>query len=276
MPRLFLNRNYRMIEYLKNKKIGLVLSGGGMRGMAHIGVVRALIEYGIDVRVISGTSMGALVGAMHAANIDPKKMLEIFKSISIFSFRNYTYKKPGIINTSKFRKHFEENFKEDNFDHLDRTLYINSTNILSGKHRVFKEGSLFDSLLSSMAYPGMFSPVEINGDLFADGGITNNFPIETLQWECDFIIGSYVNPLKRVSKERIKNSFSMLERVLQVSMYTMEVNSFYLADIFIMPQKLSAYPLFSLKNIDATYHLGYDEAKLKLEEFKKNNTPTTS
>lgn len=261
--------NQNEYSNLSDRKIGLVLSGGGMRGMAHIGVIKAMNELGIEAKIVSGTSMGALIGAMYAANISTEDMLKVFNKVSIFSFRNYTYKKPGLLNTLKFRKYFEENFEEDSFAHLQRELIVNSTNILTGRHKIFTQGKLFDKVLSSIAYPGMFSPVEINGSLYADGGITNNFPIETIQWQCDLIIGSYVNPLHQIDKSKLKNSFSLIERVLQISMYTMEVDSFHISDIFIMPKELSKFPLFSLKHIETAYEMGYNEAMKQLSNNSK-------
>ena len=270
-----MNRNSSNIkEFIKDKKVGLVLSGGGMRGIAHIGVIKAMNELGIEAELITGTSMGALIGAMYSANISTDDMLAVFNDVSIFSFRNYTYKKPGLLDTLKFKKYFVENFEEDSFEHLQKQLIVNSTNILTGRHKIFTEGDLFKKLLSSIAYPGMFAPVEIDGKLYADGGITNNFPIETIQWQCDVIIGSYVNPLRHIEKSRLKNSFSMIERVLQISMYTMEVDSFYIADVFIMPKDLSKFPLFSLKHIKAAYEMGYTEAMRKFEQSREQNEPT--
>lgn len=259
-------------DMFENKRVGLVLSGGGMRGIAHIGVLKAMQEFEIEANIISGTSMGALIGAMYAANIPPDKMINLFHSISIFSFRNYTYRKPGLLDTLKFRKYFSDYFTEDSFEHLDRELIVNSTDILTGKHKIFTKGKLFDTVLSSIAYPGMFSPVEVNGRLYADGGITNNFPVETIQWQSDIIIGSYVNPLRKIEKSSLKNSFAMIERVLQISMYTMEVDSFYIADIFIMPQELSHFPLFSLKHIQKAYDLGYNEAKKQIQRYIDNQS----
>ena len=261
-------------QFIEGKKVGLVLSGGGMRGIAHIGVIKAMNDLGIEAEIITGTSMGALVGAMYAAGKTADEMLEAFANLSIFSFRNYTYKKPGLLDTMKFKKYFIDYFEEDSFEHLQRQLIVNSTNILTGKHKIFTERNLFDKLLSSIAYPGMFSPVEINGQLYADGGITNNFPIETIQWQCDVLIGSYVNPLRQIEKDRLKNSFSTIERVLQISMYTMEVDSFYIADVFIMPKQLSKFPLFSLKHIDAAFEMGYNEAIKQFEQFSQQKTTT--
>lgn len=255
------------MKSLQQKRIGLVLSGGGMRGLAHIGVLKAIEEFNLPIHIISGTSIGSIIGALYCEGISPDDMLNLFRKISIFSFRKYTLLKPGLIDTHKFLKDFSEVFEEDSFEHLKKPLIVNSTNIITGKHKLFKEGNLFETLLSSFAYPGVFTPVEINGDLYVDGGVTNNFPIEPIQWECDFIIGSYVNPLKEIQKKELRNSFSVLERVMQITMYNLEVHSFNKADVFIMPKELIQIPIFSLKYIDETFQFGYDEAKLKIQEF---------
>lgn len=250
---------------MNSKIIGLVLSGGGMRGMAHIGVIKAMRELGIKADRISGTSMGALVGALYAADFSTDQMIAIFESISIFSFRNYTYGKPGLIHTLKFERHFHDYFTENSFESLQRELVVNSTNIITGKHRTFRKGNLFLPLLSSIAYPGIMTPVEIQAELYVDGGITNNFPIEPIRYECDFIIGSYVNPLKQIQAKQLSNSFAVLERVVQTMMYTMEEPSFVWSDVFIMPSSLSVFPLFSLKHINEAVDIGYQGAMKQLQ-----------
>lgn len=252
---------------LQQKRIGLVLSGGGMRGIAHIGVLKALEEFNIPIHIVSGTSIGAVVGALYCEGISPDEMLNLFRKISIFSFRKYTLIKPGLIDTHKFLKDFTAVFQKNDFAHLKTPLIVNSTNIITGKHKIFREGELFETLLSSFAYPGVFTPIEINDELYVDGGVTNNFPVEPIQWECDLIIGSYVNPLKEIQKQEVRNSFSVLERVMQITMYNLEVHSFNKADVFIMPTELMQIPIFSLKYIDQTFRFGYNEAKLKIQEF---------
>jgi NTE family protein len=111
-------------------KTGLVLSGGGMRGVAHIGAIKALEEYQIYPSYIAGTSAGAVVGALYAGGCTWQKMLDFFKTVDLFSANKYARNKPGIIDASKFYDLLKEYLPEDNFAALKTPLYITATNLL--------------------------------------------------------------------------------------------------------------------------------------------------
>ncbi len=142
-----------------NVNVGLALSGGGYRGIAHIGAIRAMEEYGIKPHYISGTSAGAIVGALYAAEYSWQEILDIFLNISIFSFSNYALRKPGIIDSDKFYDTFIEYFPDDNFDVLKEKLFIAATNLIASESKIFHEGELIRPLLASSVVPGIFSPV---------------------------------------------------------------------------------------------------------------------
>lgn len=250
----------------KPKHTGLVLSGGGTRGIAHIGVIKALEEAGISPEFVSGTSAGAIVGTLYSAGLGVNEMLQFFRGATLFSYRNYTYSKPGLLNSDSYFKYFKAAIPHRDFKELKRKLFISVTNLITGRNEIFDEGALLDAVVASAAFPGMFSPVEINGYLYADGGITNNFPIEPLSWKCDFIIGSYVNPLKKVEPKDLKNTVAILDRVFHVNMYKMESPDFHKADVFVMPEELGRYKTFSLKHIDEVMEIGYRAAKVALRQ----------
>ena len=110
---------------------GIVLSGGGVRGLAHIGVIKALEENGIYPTYITGASAGAIVGTFYAAGYPCEEILDFFHSTSMFSINNYTYRKPGLLDTDKFYKIFKKYFPEDRFEALKKSLYISATDILN-------------------------------------------------------------------------------------------------------------------------------------------------
>lgn len=176
-----------------NVNVGLVLSGGGYRGIAHIGAIRAMEEYGLKANYIAGTSAGAIVGALYAAEYSWEEMLEVFLNISIFSFSNYALRKPGIIDSDKFYNTFIKYFPDDNFDALKKKLFNTATDLIASNSKIFHEGALVRPLLASSAVPGMFSPVAMEDTLFCDGGVTNNFPVEPLKTFCDVIVPPKLN-----------------------------------------------------------------------------------
>ncbi|AUC81122.1 patatin-like phospholipase family protein [Lacinutrix sp. Bg11-31] len=249
--------------------VGLVLSGGGIRGVAHIGVLKALEEYNITVSHVSGTSAGAIVGSLYAAGHSWQEILQFFKNVPIFNYKKYANNKPGFIDTSKFYKDLKPFFTQDDFNTLKRKLYISTTNLLTANLETFNSGELIKPILASSAVPGIFSPVLMKDSIYIDGGILNNFPVEPLQKECSKIIGVYVNPIQDVATKDLKHSYQVLNRAYNISFNNQSMSKFNLCDLVVYPDKLKEYGLFSIKNIDAIFNIGYEEAIKVLQKNKR-------
>lgn len=238
----------------------LVLSGGGHRGAAHLGVLKALHELNIPVQVISGSSAGAIVGAMQAAGHTVQDTLELFKSTRLFSFSTYGRKKAGLVNSDVFYKLFLEYFPADSFEALDKPLFVTASNLVTAQTKVFKKGPLIAALLASSAVPGVFSPVEINGRLYTDGGILDNFPVRPARALGLPIIGSYVCPLKEMEVSDFKRSLDVVNRAMLLKMHALSLNKFKECRKVIVPTALSSYHLFQSGQVDRIFELGYEEA----------------
>ena len=253
--------------------IGLVLSGGGARGAAHIGVIKALEEYGISPTHIAGTSAGAIVGALYAAGVSWSEILNFFKTISIFQTNRYALHKPGFINSENFYDDLKVYFPKDNFDVLKIPLFITAANVIDGTLKIFSKGQLIKPIIASASFPGVFTPTEINGSFYIDGGTLNNFPVEPLKKDCDKIIGVYVNPLKKISIKDLKHSYKVVERAFKIKSASESLLKFPDCDLVIYPEDLINYGTFGMSNIDAIFDLGYITTKKILEE--KANLFTT-
>lgn len=248
-----------------NKQVyGLVLSGGGVRGAAHLGLIKALEEQGISPSYISGSSMGAIVGAFYAAGYTYEKILEFLHHTTLFSVQRFSFRKPGLIDAESFYDTFQEYFPDDRFEALKKTLFICATDMVRGKSKFFHKGPLIRTIFASAAFPGMFSPVVIDERLYADGGIINNFPVEPLLGHCDKIIGCHVNPLKEVSAEDLASSTAILDRAYQIGRNSMTETKFHYCDILIAPTSLNQYGTFSLNHMDEAFQIGYEAAKAVL------------
>jgi NTE family protein len=237
--------------------IGLVLSGGGIRGVAHIGVIKALEEYGIYPTHISGTSAGAIVGALYAGGVSWGDILEFFKMVPIFHAHRFARRKPGFLDTEKFYDEFKTFFPQDNFNALTKNLYITATDILKGELMIFEEGQLIKPILASASFPGVFSPIVIEGSFYIDGGVLNNFPVEPLKPHCDKIIGSYVNPLKNILMKDLKHSYNVVERAYKLKSVSDSLAKFPECEFVISPNELSSFAIFDMRNIDAIFEIGY-------------------
>ncbi len=250
-------------------KTGLVLSGGGAKGIAHIGVLKAFEEQGLEITHIAGTSSGAVVGAMYAAGNSWQDIFKFFKTVPIFNYRRYAVNKPGFIDTLKFYKDFKPYFKEDDFASLEKALFVTATNLIDGKIKIFSSGELIKPVLASASFPGVFTPIHINNGAYVDGGIINNFPVKPLKPFCDKIIGVFINSLETVDIKDLNHSYKILNRSLQISLGNQSLHKFKECDFVICPAGLTKFGIFSLKTIDAIFEIGYRAAIKELEAQKQ-------
>lgn len=250
---------------------GLVLSGGGIRGVAHIGTIKALEEYNIFPTHISGTSAGAIVGALYAGGIQWQEILDFFKAIPIFHTNRFARRKPGFLDTEKFYDEFKKFFPNDDFGALPKPLFITATDIIKGELVIFEKGELIKPILASATFPGVFSPIDIEGSYYIDGGVLNNFPVEPLLSSCETIIGSYVNALKPVAINDLKHSYNVLERAYKIKSAAESLAKFPTCKFVISPNELCEFATFDMRNIDTIFKIGYESTikVLKDLEYKK-------
>ena len=244
--------------------VGIVLSGGGARGMAHIGVFRALMEHGISPELVAGASAGATVGALYAAGYPPKAMLEFFRATDPYRFTSVAFGKPGIWDPEKVIPEFRRYFPRDDFSALKRRLSFVATDLLRGEARIFDSGPLVRPLIASSCVPMIFSPMAIDGRLYGDGGIVDNFPVNLLEGRCEVIIGVHVSPLREIPASELGTSVAVLERALDVGMFNKSRADFGRCDVLILPAELTGYSMFDSKRIDEIEAAGYREAMRRM------------
>jgi NTE family protein len=253
-------------------KIGLVLSGGGMRGVAHIGAIKALEEHNIIPTHVAGTSSGAIVGGLYAYGYHWEDIFEFFKSTQLLDFKKYALHKPGFIDAEKFYPNFKSYIKEDHFSVLQKKLMITATNILDGSPTIFSHGELIKPMLASAAIPGVFAPVKIQDCYYVDGGTLNNFPVHDLKPFCDVIIGVYVNDFNEIIISELKNSYHVALRAFKIKSMQEDSAKFTDCDLLIHPKNLIKYGTFDKKHLDDVFNLGYEATneKLKTNRFFKS------
>lgn len=240
--------------------LGLVLSGGGVRGMAHIGVIKAMQEFGLSAHFISGSSVGALVGALYANGNSIDEMLRFFKETPLFKYNFLTIAKPGLIDTEKYLPIFKRYFPQNSFESLDKKLSVVVTNLQEGNEEFITEGELIAPLLASAALPPVFSPVTYNNVLYADGGIMNNFPLEPLKEQVDFTVGSNVSIVSKLEKRDLRNSFQLTGRTTGLMVYAINKQKIDQCDLVISPKALEKIGILDRKGIEKAFVIGYDSA----------------
>lgn len=249
----------------RTKSVGLVLSGGGVRGMAHIGLLRALNANGISPSHVSGTSVGAIVGALFCNGNNTDDMLAFFRETPLFRYNFLTLNKPGLLDTERYSEIFKTYFPHDSFEALQKTLFVTTTNLQKGVQHVFQDGPLIRPLLASAALPPVFSPVEIDNCLHADGGILDNFPSEILLGQCDYMIGSNVSALKSIGKDGIRTSLQLANRTTALMIYAINKDRMASCDLLFEPDKLDQIGVLDKRSLEKAHDIGYDHASHLLE-----------
>ena len=251
-----------------NNEIGLVLSGGGVRAIAHVGFLQVLLENNITPTKVSGTSAGALVGALYAAGYNTDEMLAFFKQTPLLKLSLYAINKPGIMDSEKYITFFKKYFSEDTFESLKMPLTVTATNLLNGKLDYFNQGQLIKPLIASCALPPVFSPIEVNGSLYSDGGVLNNFPIEPLQG-CSKILGSFVNPIEEIDKAEINSSMKLMYRVYHIGLEGSNIKKFSKCNYVFYPKGINKVGVLDAKGIDKAFKIGYESAQKEIDTIFK-------
>lgn len=245
-------------------KIGLALSGGGAKGIAHAGVIKALKERNIEISKIAGTSAGALIGVLFAAGLEDEIIYDFFKTSNLFHPSKFAFGQPGFIKSNVFIDHLSSFIPNDSFESLNIPLIVTATDLNNAKLKVFDSGELYFPILASAAFPGVFTPVTIGKNVYVDGGVLNNFPIDLLD-DCDIKIGSYVNKIELLDK-RMKHSYDVAGRAYSINQYHRDAAKFHQATILIEPDNLHSFGLFSFRSLRKIFTIGYETACAVLDE----------
>lgn len=244
------------------KEICLSLSGGGARGAYHLGVLQYLDEQNIKIKAISATSIGSIIGASYASGVSPKEQLEILKSSEIKSMFSFNWFKKSIFKINIKAKILDKLIKFKNLNELKIPLYISAVDLYTGSEKSFDSGDIKTLCKASCALFPIFETVKYEDMLLADGGIINYMPISELFKYKYPIIGVDLHP---VSYEKIESSiFSTFKRASFLLIYGQNNDSKSTFDFLISSKEIRKYSIFSFKNFDKLFELGYKEAKLTL------------
>jgi NTE family protein len=250
-------------------KIGIALSGGGSRGLAHLGALKALSELGIKPSMIAGTSAGSLVGAFTAAGYSPDFIFETIQSLGILNSIKIAFNRFGLFKMDKIEDILLKFIPHNSFEKLKTSLTVCATDIAKGEAVYFSKGELIKPVLASCSIPGIFEPIKFQNRVLVDGGVTNNLPIERLEGICDFIIGVNVTP---VSNEMpINSAKDILTKSLYLAIRNNSGEKLKRCDIAIEPTEIYNYNALSLAKSKEIYQLGYENtmraAAGKLEQI---------
>lgn len=245
-------------------KVGIVLSGGGIRGIAHLGVLKAFKDKGLRIDHITGTSAGAIAGALYANDVDPFEALRIFQKTPLLRLLKFAIGRPALLNLEKSYNVFKEYLPHDSFEMLKIPLTITATNFYEGKLTYFNEGPLIMKVLASGCIPGIFNPILIDEILYVDGGVLNNFPVEPLLKNCDFIIGSSCNHLPIINK--LRNMKHVIERAATLSINHDMEEKRKCVDVLVEPFGLGETGIFEISKSEEVFWIAHEETLKKIQE----------
>lgn len=257
--------DYLMNNNSENKQLfplGLALSGGSVKGFAHLGVFKYLEENGIRPDIIAGTSAGSLMGAFYADGFHPEEIAEMLGKLSFRSMTNFTFERGGFFDATTFSKLIKNNLRHKYIEDLEIPMRIVATDIDNGKEVVFTKGLLADCILASCSIPVLLKPVLINGVHYVDGGLFRNFPVSTIRDDCKTLIG--VNLSSSQINSYKKNIVGISQRSIDI---VFRQNSLYeksLCDIILESNDLKDYGMFDFASSLEIANIGYKMAKLTL------------
>lgn len=166
----------------EKKLLGLALSGGAARGFAHVGVLKAFVEHGVSVDLISGTSAGSFVGGAYAAGLSVDEIAELGKKISWLGIAGFSYSPRGFLSNAALGTFIKNNFPATRFEQLLIPFAAVACDLATGKEVVFKdEGDLVTAIRASCAIPGVFVPVDDEGRQLIDGGVVSPMPTKAVR-----------------------------------------------------------------------------------------------
>lgn len=253
----------------KKYNIGLVLSGGGTRGFAHLGILQALNEAGIYPDIISGSSAGALAGAFYCDGYSPQEVLKIMNNQSRYIYLRPAVPRDGLLQISGIEKILRDNLQSRTFEELKIPLIVAATDINNGKAVYFSKGLLIDPLIASSSIPVLFKPVTIGENAFVDGGVLDILPVKPVENICKLLIGSYVNPVGYEPK--LTGLIQIAQRSFILSMSKEVSHKISKFDLYIEPLELKNFSVLDLQEADAVFDIGYKATreKLRTKEYQK-------
>ncbi len=245
------------------KPIGICLSGGGALGFAHIGVLQALLENGIVPGMVSGSSMGAIVGTLYAAGFKPEEMMQMIKDDKLFLISKIMKFKPGFLR-SGFSTHYtiqkllSETVPHDSFDELPLKMHVCVSNVSTMQWEIKSEGPNLASWVSASAsIPGVFETVVHDGNFYLDGGVLNNLPSQPLKDKCRAIIGVDLFPFS--APISIKKPIDAITSTVRGIQHLNSKEGRSICDYIIEPGAIRKFHEFKFESYDKIFRRGYKD-----------------
>jgi len=248
------------------KKLGLALGSGGAKGMGHLGALKAFEEENIKFDIITGTSIGSIIGSMYAKGYSSIDILELLKTINISDIKKFIMIRMDMLNAQNV---IDDLMGEMNIEDLKIPFAAVSVDLNSGREVIFKKGSVAKAVSASSAYAPFFKPVIIDGMALVDGAYVNAIPTDVAkEMGADYVIGIDLSSQK-LNVESSKSFLDEFFPVNNIASKNSRIKGYQNADIMLTPD-LRMFKSTSLAGSEEMFEAGYIEAKSKMEQIKED------
>lgn len=255
----------------KPYKIGVALSGGGARGFAHAGALKALEESGFRPDIIAGVSAGSVISVLYSAGMKPEDMIKMFDGIK-FSDLARIHGSGSLFQISRFKKFILSHTGEyKRLEDLPIPTYIGVTDFDTGVPAEFHTGDIGDIMTASCSIPIVFPPVTINNTRYVDGGVLHNLPAWTIRDKCDFLIGINCSPL--LTDKAGTSLMEIALRTFNLMSKANQAEDMALCDLAIELRDIAHYKIFNLKDIRKVFISGYSATRKALKTIDRTKEP---
>lgn len=245
--------------------LGMALGGGGVRGLAHAGAIKAMHEAGLRPDIVAGVSAGSIVAVLYAAGVSPDDMVRLFLDKKVTDFAELGLGRGGILKIEKFTSHVMEALGGyRNLEDLPMPVRIGCTNLDDASPIYFDRGPIEPIIRASCSIPIAIKPVEIDGVTYVDGGVLRNLPAWTIRDLCDRLIGVNVSPV--LKHEHASSVFEIALRTYHMMAKANQEQDMKLCDLAIVTNEISHYNAFNLKVVAKIYNIGYYNARKALRD----------
>lgn len=236
--------------------MGVALSGGGARGLAHAGALKAIEEAGLKPDIIAGVSAGSIVAVMYSAGISPDSILELFTNGRFSDFAEFSIGKGGLLKMDRFIRIIAKTLGGyKRLEDLPIPTYIGVTDFDRGLPVEFHEGDINPIIKASCSIPVVFPPVSIGGTMYVDGGVLRNLPAWTIRSRCEHLIGINVSPLDKAKTE--PSLFEIAMRSYSLLAKSNQRQDMEMCDLVVQTRELTHRKVFDLKEINKVFTSGY-------------------
>lgn len=248
-------------------KFGLVLGAGGGRGFAHIGVLQVLKENGIEPDILTGCSMGSLIGSLYASGADIYFLEKYAKSFDIMQYVDLSIKDGGFFRGKKIETLIRMLTKNMNIEDTALPFSCVAVDIQTGEVKEFHRGKMWQAVRASISIPGIFKPYEIDGHLYVDGGVLERLPITAAKtMGADKILAVDVNYRGQVM-DRPKNIIEMLMHTMNIADWYITQEKEKAADLLLAPDVYEVDPMSS-KDAALAIERGRESTIARIDEIK--------